>query len=478
MPQNLLESAGRGIVSTFAKTVEPANAGAQQARGEQMIKDLGVGGTMLGGGTAAVVAALSLLNALRKEKEMEDDSRLDDDTLYISDPHEAKKRVKAAADGVSPLLAPGLAMTAGIVGAGSGYALVQGIYNALERKRRQKILDEAQREALAMADVEAVKSASAAAPQGKLNLMDVLTASPVAIPLLTMLATGGVTFAALDKSFPTVSKPKRVGPRRIRVGADGRPYDAPDEDVEEGEETAKSAFMRNDLEDAGDEFLASFVAASRPGTITGDFISKAASGELEAMEELLKSAGIDALLVSLKGASDREIPQDKRMLGTMALFKSAALKDTVRSIAAAEYVEIFGDAYEEFSGCPRTMQKMASLGCLMGIISRDSALPELAKNASAMEAHPTSPGLLELLKALLSGGGQAAAQPGQGGDGSHEQREDRDAALTSDAGGGIGGISEDGADGAPLDTESTGDNDAVDAIMSPGGGGSVMEPSD
>ena len=482
MPENLIERAGRGITSAVVGVTAPTNATQHRARGNDILKDVGVGGAMLGGGTAAVVAALSLLSSLRKEREMEDDSRLDDDTLYISDPHEAKKRVKAASEGtggVSPMLAPGLALTSGIVGAGAGYALVQGVWNAIEKRRRQKLLDEAQRETMDMADVEAVKAA-AAQPGSKINLADLLTASPVALPLLTMLATGGLTYAALNKSFPTIDKPKRVGPRRIRVGKDAAPYEVPEEDVEEL--PVKSAFQREDLADAGNEFLASFVAASRPGTITGDLISKSASGELEAMENLLKSAGVDALLLSLKGASDRPVPQDLRMLGTMALFKSAALKDTARAIVAAEYLEIYGDTYNEISGCPKTMQKMASLGCLMGVISRDSALPEMAKRAATLE-HPNSSGLLAMLKAFLSGGGAPAQAAGahsqgsqQGGD--HLQREERDAALTSDAGGGIGGVSEDGADGGPVASESTGDDDVIDSVLATDNPASVLAPSD
>jgi hypothetical protein len=244
----------------------------------------------------------------------------------------------------------------------------------------------------------------------------------------------------------------------------------------------KSAFHQEDLADAGNEFLASFVAASRRDSITSDLIHKSASGELDAMEDLLKSAGVDALLLSLKGASDRPLSQDLRMLGTMALFKSAALKDTARAIVAAEYLEIYGDTFNEISGCPKTMQKMASLGCLMGVISRDSALPEMAKQAAAIE-NPNSSGLLAMLKSLLSGGGAPAQSAGehspgspQGGD--HQQREERDAALTSDAGGGIGGVSEDGADGGPAAMESTGDDDVIDSVMATSNPASVMSPSD
>lgn len=479
--QNLLEQAGRGVTSLFSGVGDPVTAEQQRARGNAMLNNVGLGGTMLGGGTAALVAAIGLLSALRREKEMENDARLDDDTLYISDPHKSKGRLKAAAAGgvdVSPLLSPGLALTSGIVGAGAGYALVQGVWNAIEKRRRQALLDEAQNETVHMADVEAAKSAAAApAAPPKINLADLLTAVPVALPLLTMLATGGVTYAALDKSFPVTKRPKRVGPRRIRVGEEKIPYAEPIED-EELEEVAKeaSAFQTSDLGDAGDEFLASFVTASRRGTITGDFIAKAASGELTAMEEMLKSAGIDALLLSMKGAALREIPDDRRMLGTMALFKSATLKDTVRAIAAAEYLEIYGDSFAEFAGCPRTMRKMASLGCLMGVIARDSALPEMAKQAAALSSPPTSPGLLDLLKQLLTGGnGQPPEEAALSAD--HQQKEDRDAALTSDAGGGIGGTSEDGAGTDTKSEESTGDNDIIDSVMESPDPGAVLTPT-
>lgn len=475
MPQNLLETVGRGITSTISGAAPNLDAGAQRARGSEMIKDVGLGGVMLGGGTAAVVAALSLLSALHKEREMEDDARLDDDTLYISDPHEAAKRIKAAAEdtgGVSPLLAPGLALTSGIVGAGAGYALVQGIWNAIEKRRRQAMLDDAQRETLDLADIEAAKSA-AAQPDSKINLMDLLTASPVALPLLTMLATGGVTYAALNKSFPIVDKPKRVGPRRIRVGKDVVPYETPEEDADEVAE--KAAFQRTDIADAGDEFLASFVAASRPNTITGDLIAKSASGELTALEDLLKSAGVDSVLLALKGASAAAIPEERRMLGTMALFKSAALKDTARAIAVAEYLEIYGSTFNEICGCPQTMRKMASLGCLMGVISRDSALPEMAKQAAEME-NPNSSSLLELLKALLSGSSPQAPATDQGGD--HFEREKRDAALTSDVGGGVGGVAEDGATGGPSAQESTGDDDMIDSVMATDTPAEVLAPSE
>lgn len=473
--QNLIERAGRGVSSLLTGDPAAPSSSQQRERGNALIGKLGMGGVMLGGGAAAVVAAVNLLSSLDQERKLEDDAKLDDDTLYIDDPR-ARLRKKAA-EGVSPLLAPGLAITSAIVGAGGAYALVQSVHNAAEKRRRQALLDEAQRETLTAADQEVSKLAAAADP--RVNLGDLLTATPVALPLLTMLATGGITYAALHKQFPTISRQKRTGPKRIRVMRDGAvtPYDAPDEDVpDEVTGTKQAAFGLQDLDDAGSEFLASFVAASRARTIIGDMINKSASGGLGEMEELLKVAGVGALLTSLKGVPAPS--QDLRMLGSMALFKSAALSATARAIAVAEYLEIHGSTFDEIAGDHAHMSKLASLGCLLGIISRDSALPELAKQAALMprETPPNSGGILEALKALLSGAAPQAGPPAQQG-GTHQQREDRDAALTSDVGGGVAGASEDGADGAQAARESTGDDDVIDSIMATGQPEAVMAPS-
>ncbi len=487
MSQTILERASRGIASLAQGNPSAPTAAQQRARGGAMIQNMGTGGLMLGGGTAAVVAALNLLNNLNKEKELEDESRLNDDTLYISDPK--KPMGKAAAEaGVSPLLAPGLATTGAILGAGGAYALVQSVWNAAEKRRRQAMLDQAQQETIRAADAEVAKTAAqappAAAADPKFNLGDLLTATPVALPLLTMLATGGLTYAALNKSFPVVGKPKRNGPKRIRVMRDGQPtpYEVPPgEEEEESPDLAKAA-THTDLEDAGYEFLATMVASSRKGTITGDLISKAARGGLEAMEELLKEAGVDALLASLKGASDHELPGDLRMLGTMALFKSATLSSTVTAIAASEYLENFGALYGETLGDHEHMSKLANLGRFMGIIARDCALPELAKAAALMPPPaqpPSSGGLLAAVQAMLASGQPGAApQQGAAPGGSSQQREERDAALTSDLGGGVAGAAEDGSDGAPAAQESTGDDDMIDGIMATGQPEEVVMPSD
>lgn len=456
---NFIERTGRGITSSLLNVATPDNAQSQRDRGNQMIKNLSGGGAMLGGGVAAVVAAISLLNALKKEKEMDDDSRLDDDTLYISAPRTEKSA--SDAPGVSPLVAPGLAMSAGLVTTGASYALVQGIFNALEKRRRQQLLDQAQRDAIEASDEEWKKSA--AEVDAKINLADVITASPIALPLLTMLATGGLTYATLDKAFPVVDRPKRSGPRRIRIGPDATPYEVPSEDLTDAAETDKSAaFEHADLDDAGGEFLASFVAAANPRTITNELICKAASGAVEEMERVIETAGTEGLMAVVKGAAELPVSSVDRVIGNMALHKSATLNHTVRAIAAAEYLETFGDSYREFSGCHQTMKKMAGLGCIMGKLARDSAIPTLEKFASELpEGDVGRHSIFEWLKGILSGNGQHIDQV------SSSQREDRDAALNSDAYGGLSGAAEDDEDKSRDQT--TGDHDAIDHFMGAGG---------
>lgn len=472
---NTIEAVGRGITSYVAG--EPTDTSAQRARGNALLKNMGTGGLMLGGGAAALVAAYNLIDSLNKEKEMDDEERLDDDSLYISDPHKVREKSKSAAEGVSPILAPGLAVTAAIAGTGAGYALVQKIWNKAEKSRRLALLDVAQRDAISAADLEVEKMAA----DPKFNVADALTAGPVALPLLAMLASGGLTYAALSKSFPITGKPKRHGPKRIRVAS--QPYKIPEEDSEEEEleQTTKQSSV-TDLRDAGDEFLASIVASASPRSITNDFISKAASGGLTEMEHLLTDGGSAAVIAAIKGASRQNSSQERRMLGTMALFKSAALQDTVRSVVVAEYLEQFGNTFTAISGCSRTMRKMASIGCLLGVIARDHALPDLAKQAVAMGGPPTSPQLPELLERLrellqqggnqpqADGGASKSTTPG----GSHQQKEDRDAALTSDAGGGVGGFSE---DGEASKNESTGNNDMIDDVLDPETPNLGFEPS-
>ncbi len=119
MPGDAIDSIAKAVVRSMPNT----NAAAEQAqreRGAALIKNLALGGAALGGGVSAAVVLANYLKGLRQEAEMEDESRLNDDTLYVS---------KMASDNLpNRWLAPGLAVTGGVLAAGGTYALVQALY--------------------------------------------------------------------------------------------------------------------------------------------------------------------------------------------------------------------------------------------------------------------------------------------------------------------------------------------------------------
>jgi hypothetical protein len=119
------------------------------------------------------------LKSLGEEADLYDESRLNDDTLYIPMP---EKKAGETADGPR-WTAPGLAVTGGVLSAGGAYALTQAIYNMIQKKRRMRLLDEAQSEALTAADEELAKGAALS-----MTLPELLASFPVALPLLAPLA--------------------------------------------------------------------------------------------------------------------------------------------------------------------------------------------------------------------------------------------------------------------------------------------------
>lgn len=341
---SIIEAAARAAKAGITGVVDPVpTEGQQNNRGGDMIRNMATGGLALGAGTGAVVALLNYLKSLKEEAAVEDESRLNDDTLYIP------AISKAAADeGVNRWIAPGLALTSGILSAGGAYALTQSIYNYLQKKRRQRMLDEAQGEALLASDEEIAKAASDSA---KMGFYDLVTAFPVAIPLLAALASGGVAYTALNKTFPTVRSPKSKYPRRIRqVSSTGQVDEVPEE-VEEQLKSAADYAAEADLEDAALEFLLLTVDQmsqhkSASFSVTSDILNRTAKEGLSGVVRLQKTAGLSALVEGTKGASDIPASLEDKVLAAAALCKSARLRPVVSALAAAEFQELAPDLYD------------------------------------------------------------------------------------------------------------------------------------
>ncbi len=450
---SLIENAGRTIANHLPVVgVNDASVKGQDQRGGELIKQLATGGLALGSGVGAAVVLVNYLRSMQQEAEVEDESRLNDDTLYLP----AHK--KSAAE-VNRWLAPGLAVTGGVLAGGASYALTQAVYNYLQKKHRQKLLDEAQNETLAAADLEAEKSAA------NMTFSDLVTAFPVAVPLLAALASGGVTYAALNKTFPVVQPPKSKYPRRIRQVAEGGEVEIPGE--EDGQLKAASArdlWAANDCEAAAMEFLALFtdrVAMEKGATcITSDILNRVGSDGPKELTTMLHDNGLSAVCEAVKGAAC--VSDEVKAMSAAVIFKSARLSPVVAAIAAAELQDMLPHVTGlcKESSADR-LDELAGLGALMHM---SWFRPQIEKAAAAMDGgHP----LLQALMSMLSGAPQEK-RPVTGAVGAAGS-EDRDAALTSDISGSMGEDNE-GDDSDPSvskgdDDESQGKDDVIDTFM-------------
>lgn len=460
---NLIETTARGAVNSLPSV--GANLQSEQhqrTRGADLIKNLTGGGLALGAGVSAGVALLNYLKSISAEADLQDPARLDDETLYIPEPH---RKAAAVEGGVNKWLAPGLAITGGVLGAGGGYAAVQAIYNKLQRRKLEQMLDQAQSETLTAVDQEAQKAANDA----KMTLSDIVTAFPVAVPLLTALASGGVAAAALNKAFPVIKKPKSKYPRRIRVVAPDGEISMPDEEADTMKmASANGMLAERDLEHAGFEFLAmitdSIAIEKRALCLTSDILNKAAKEGVTGMNDVYMDYGLPALVESVKGASDTPAAMADKLLGAMAIFKHATLGPAVASLAASEYLDMVPDiAGLVERGDAGLIDKSAGIAPLMHIALFRPFAQDAVKSAN-----------LRLLQELISGigmvpnpapeGGVGAQQPMASGDAA--QAEERDAAMTSDAAGSMTEDSEgDSGDVDGDNDESQGNNDVVDTFM-------------
>ncbi len=460
---NLIENAARGAVSSLPAVGTNQQAEqAQRLRGADLIKNLTGGGLALGAGVSASVALLNYLKSLSTEADMQDPSRLDDETLYIPEPH----KKQAADEGVNKWMAPGLAITGGVLGAGAGYAAVQAVYNKLQRKHLEKMLDQAQSETLTAVGEEAQQKS---AGDAKLSLSDIVTAFPVATPLLVALASGGVASAALNKAFPVIKKPKSKYPRRIRVVSPDGDVSMPDEEADTMKMASVSDLLaERDLEHAGLEFLTmvtdGLAIEKKALCLTSDILNKAAKEGLSGMNDIYMDYGLPALAEAVKGASDVPAASADKLLAAMALFKHATLGPAVASLAASEYLDMVPEVASLVErGDHNLLDKSAGIAPLLHLAILRPFAQEAVKSAN-----------MELLQQLIAsigmtpqptaGGGGAMQQPTAAGHG--EVAEERDAAMTSDVAGSMTEDSEgDSGDTDGSNDESQANNDVVDTFM-------------
>lgn len=443
-----LVSAGKNLVGEASSS--PGQSSDSPQRGAAMIKQLALGGAALGGGAGLTVALLNYIKSMRDEAEAQDIDRLDDDTLYVP-------MHKAAAEAeVNPWLAPGLAVTGGLLSAGGAYALTQLLYGAMQRRRRQQMLDEAQREANDAVTMEAAKSAAADA---KLSLADLLTAGPVAIPLLTALATGGVAYAALNKSFPTVKKPKSKYPKRIRLVTDTGELEDPSQSEDVSPDSIKRAALLSDdnIESSAHEMLVMMVdTMTKDAThaLTSDILGYATRNGVGAAKDLLLSSSPMEALCRCTDSRDDSRPLSK-MAAAAVLVRDPLVAPVLVKIAAAECLDCLSGTLSHVGDVER-LDDFAGLGVLMYESQwRDNHIKVAAIAEPQMDSD-----LLQALLATLGGSSKEHGAPMVSSD---------DSALTSDVSGSMAEDAE--GDQAKSDEDRGGteaterDGDLVDGVM-------------
>lgn len=449
----LIESGARAIKNLIPGiSFDPRAREMQAARGRELIKNLALGGLAVGGTAGAAVVLSNYLKSLGQEAELNDESRLNDDTLYLAMPE------KRAADGDGPRWsAPGLAVTGGVLSAGAAYALTQAIYNMIQKKRQMKLLDEAQAETLAAADAELSKGAALG-----MTLPELVAAFPVALPLLAAIASGGITYNALNKAFPTVTSPKSKYPKRIRAVANDGSISEIDNDgkTENLDNVTKSATDRageQDCELAGLEFMTLLtmqLAHEKKAAhcVTADIVKAAARDGIKAIAVAYETGGVVGLSEVVKSAAD--VDEVAKVAAVVALHRHHNLAPVISSIAAAEYRELMPGIMQKCASMDEVMlDKVAGLASLMQLTF---FRPLLLKSAGIPA------GLMAELSSILSGDIPEEVQRGT----RSQEEEQRDEALTSDSSGSMAEENEGGRNGEEgSDEESQGKDDAVDTFF-------------
>jgi len=318
-----------------------------------MLKKFMVGGAALGGGAAATSALVNWLKTMREDASEEQTA--DDDTIYVNIPAKSNKIAGS-------LLEPGIAVTGGMLSAGAAAALVQTLSQKLKQRQMQKRLDEAQQVYISELDREAGDDEKVAGEDGRpMSPGEGAFGLASSVPILLALASGALSYGALNKYFPAAAptKNRRLTPRRIVV--------------REGEEEDKEAsfdLTDQDYEDA-DSFMVRFahgvVDHSAAHSDLSDIIGAVKAGRAQELNALLDQGLDNTMFEVVKGASTGSSAPMVDSVAYGMLLKSARMGPTVKILAAAELVEHW--------------PKMAAAAFQL----RDSARAALVKIAATVE---------------------------------------------------------------------------------------------
>jgi len=339
-------------------------------RSQELIKNYLIGGAALGGSGALLTSLVNYIKTL-KQQVPSDEEKEDDDTLYLNVGKSANE-----SSGATDFAAGGLAVTGGLLSTLGTYALVRKLYQNVKRKQLQEQLDQAQQAFLSNAEQEAqVKNATALESGKPMGLAELSWSSPIAFALLSAIAAGALTNKALDKTFPSIKKPKDTAPKRIVIR---KPL--PKENSEEDESAAYDKAASAEQVDDALEFLVHLCMGSKSAAQSElvDIIHAAAQGRGPELTTHILEYGFDSAMDTIKGAADYSITPAQKQCAISYCVKSAALNPIVSLLAAAEYNDMAPKftkiASLQHADCVSTLIKIAGT---IGAINRVETIGDL-----------------------------------------------------------------------------------------------------
>lgn len=339
-----------------------------------IIKRVMLGGAALGGGTALVT---SLMNYLQKLNESKTDS--DDDTLYV---RQVNPTVKSASLGGGLALAGGALTTAGT------YALIKKIYNSIMKAEAQKELDEAQQVYL---ETQGFTPVEKKASFRHMNLGELVTSLPVAVPLLVALGGAAGAYKLLDKQFPRKVK-KPAPPKRIEV------IDEPE--VTEDEEIYENEKMASCMESDCMELISHLVGVPGVESVsdTNNLVHAIAGGGLGEFKKTASMLGFVPALGLVKGASAHEVDPLRKQLALTYLTKSAHFSNQFGVVLAAEFAEKYPTFFKQAADMnENTRESLYKIACILGNAIRAEHAMEMGIVMPEGETSMTKKAFLESL---------------------------------------------------------------------------------